>query len=1392
MVWEYSGDLYDPPTIARMWGHFQVLLAGALADDAASLAELPLLTAAEIAQLAAWNRVAPAGVVPAAAGELAADVPADPLRRFAAHAARRPLAPAVVWEGGELSYGELDRRSRRLAAELRARGVGPEVVVAICAERSPETVIAALAVLRAGGAYLPLDPGYPRERLDFMLRDAGAAAVIARPDLIAALPGAAPAVLALDAAAPAADGGDAEPAPDDMSPEDSAGRLAYVIYTSGSTGRPKGVEIHRGGLASLVDWHLAAYGVGAGDRATMLAGPAFDAAVWELWPYLAAGASLHVPPPAVRASPERLLGWLAEREITICFLPTPLAAALLAELERRPPSDGSPRLALRALLTGGDRLQRAPAGELPFALWNHYGPTESTVVATAAPVPAGLQGPPPIGRPIAGTRIHLLDREGGRLPVGVPGELAIGGAGLARGYRGRPDLTAERFVPDPWGGPGERLYRTGDLARLTAAGDLEFLGRRDRQVKIRGFRIELGEIEAVLREHPAVREAVVTARPGPGGEPRLVAYLVAAADGEPGDEGVRRRLAARLPDYMVPAAFVRLPALPLTRNGKIDLAALPDPEPEGGGARDGRAGGDGGDDLDDLGQAPASALEELLHGIWSALLARGDFGVHDNFFRLGGHSLLATQLLSRVRDAVQVEVPLAALFTAPTVAGLAGVVEEMLRAPAAAAVTTGLAASTSAGAAGAVSAAGAAGVQPRAATGPAPLSFAQERLWFLDQLAPGGSAYNIGRAYALAGDLSRPALAGALGEIVRRHETLRTRFAAHDDRPVQVAEPAGRWHLPFCDLAALPEAAREAEAERLAGATVRRAFDLSRGRLLRTVLLRRGAGEHLLVVVMHHIVSDGWSLALFTRELAALYPAFAGGSPAAAPVLPELPVQYADYAVWQRRRLDGGPLADQLLAYWRQQLAGAPPALELPTDRPRPAVQSFRGDVRRLVLPAATAAELRAFAWHQGATPFMVLLAVLTALLARHSGQSDVVVGSPIAGRNRSEIERLIGFFVNTLVLRSRWRGDPALGELVALARQATLGGHAHQELPFERLVAELSPDRNLGQTPLFQVLFNLQHAAPEPRLPGLVLAPVAVPRRESRFDLEVEVADGAAPACAFRYDSDLFDGATVGRMARHFQNLLAALLAYPGCRLSAAPLLSAGERHQLREWNATAAPYPQDRCLHQLIEAQARRTPEEVALVAESGDSEPGDGGDGGDGGGRVSLTYRDLNARANRLARHLRALGVGPETVVAVCLERSAGMVVGLLAILKAGGAYLPLDPDYPPQRLFYMLEDSRAAVMLTQSSLLQRLGERPAAGALRTICLDADAALWSRRSAEDLTSAAGPDNLAYVIYTSGSTGKPKATMNSHRGIVNRLLWMQQRYVLAADDRVLQKTTF
>ncbi|MFP5284135.1 MAG: condensation domain-containing protein, partial [Thermoanaerobaculia bacterium] len=819
-----------------------------------------------------------------------------------------------------------------------------------------------------------------------------------------------------------------------------------------------------------------------------------------------------------------------------------------------------------------------------------------------------------IGRPVDGLRVWLLDRDGRRVPPGVPGELCVGGRGLARGYRGRPDLTAERFVPDPWG-DGTRLYRTGDLARWRG-GELEFLGRIDHQVKIRGFRIEPGEIEAVLREHPGVREAVVTVRER-AGEGVLVAYVAGEGD-------LAGFLSGRLPIYMVPSAFVLLPSLPLTPNGKVDLRALPEPEWGEGQAEDG---------------APSTPLEEALAGIWATVLDLPEVGVHENFFKLGGHSLMATRVLSRVRDAVGAEVPLAALFEAPTVAGLARAVEERLRG-------AGLSEGP---------------IPRRAADGPAPLSFAQERLWFLDQLTPGLTAYSIVRAFRLRGPLDTRALAAAAAGVIRHHEALRTTFAAVDGRPVQVIAPE-----------ALPEiGVEDVEAQR--------PFDLQAGPLLRLAVARLGPDDHRLTIAMHHIVSDGWSMGLFFRELSALY---RGGD------LPELPIQYADFAAWQRERLSGDRLA-ALVEHWRRELSGAPALLELPADRPRPPVQSWRGGQAEVDLPPELARGLRGVARRSGATLFMTLLAGLAALCSRYTGRRDVVLGSPVAGRNRSETEGLIGLFVNNLVLRLRWDGDPGLAGLIGKARRATLSAHAHQDLPFEKLVAELAPERSLGHTPFFQVVLSTQSRAAEALdLPGIAPEALPVDRAESRFDLELAVIEGGPEEglrVLWRYDRDLFDPATAARMAGHFANLLAAAQADPDRRLSDLPLLAAEERAQLLGWNGGAAAFPVEGCLHDLFAARAKERPEAVAVVCE------------GNG-----LTWRELDEASNRLARFLAGLGVRPGDRVGLCLERSLDLVVAILAVLKTGAAYLPLDPAHPAERQAFTLEDGRVSVLLDQERL------------------------------------------------------------------------------------------
>ncbi|MBV9774839.1 MAG: amino acid adenylation domain-containing protein, partial [Gemmatimonadetes bacterium] len=1109
--------------------------------------------------------------------------------------------------------------------------------------------------------------------------------------------------------------------------------LAYVIYTSGSTGTPKGVEVEHRGIVRLVrgtDYVRLA----ADDRVAQASNAAFDAATFEVWGALLNGAALVGIPRDAALAPEELVGAVGARGITTLFLTT----ALFNQVAREHPGAFG---TLRTVLFGGEAVdpaavRRVLAAGGPERLLHVYGPTENTTFSTwhrVREVPDGARTVP-IGAPVAQTTAYVLGDGLAPVPVGVPGELYLGGDGVARGYLGRPGLTAEKFVPDPFGRePGARLYRTGDRVRWLASGALEFLGRVDGQVKIRGFRIEPGEIEAVLRRHPRVADCAVLAREDAPGERRLVAYVVGLSDaGE-----LREHLRASLPEYMVPSAFVSLDTLPLTPNGKLDRRALP--APEYGSAAERYV-------------APRSPTEEVLAGIWAEVLGLERVGAHDRFFELGGHSLLATRVVSRIREMLGAELPLRALFEAPTVAELAACVEEVRRA--------GLPTLPP--------------ILPVEHTGALPLSFAQERLWFLDRLQPGSLAYNMPTALRLGGALDVAALERALGEVVRRHEALRTTFAEVESAPVQVTAPFRGFTLLVEDLAALGEEEREAVVRRRALAEAARPFDLAAGPLFRARLLRLDEEEHVLLVGMHHVVSDGWSLRVLLAEIAALYAAYREGRESP---LRELPVQYADYAVWQRAQLRGEVLNRQL-AYWRERLAGAPELLELPTDRPRPATPSFRGDTVPVEVPAGALEQLRALGRAEGSTLYMVLLGAFQALLAKYAGSEDVVVGSPIAGRTRREVEELIGFFANTLVLRTDLSGDPPFRELLARVRAETLGAYEHQDLPFERLVAELQPARALSHSPLFQVMFALEDAdgAGSGTLPGVSVTAIRTEGGTAQFDLSLGLTatpDGVRGGLT--YATDLFERETAERMAGHLARVLEQVAADPGRRLPELALMGAAERAQVVEgWNRTGEDFPAGRCIHHLFEAQAERTPDAVAVVFEE-----------------ASLTYAELDREANRLARYLRRRGVGPEVRVGLCLERSLEMVVALLGVLKAGGAYVPLDPGYPAARLEAMLADSGVAVLLTQERLR---GLLPAQAGVEVVALDGARPEITRESAGSLEREVAMDaaGLAYVIYTSGSTGTPKGVMNAHRGVVNRLCWMQAEYGMTPDDVVLQKTPF
>ncbi len=1324
-LFEYNTDLFDPVRLRRMATHFEILLAAAAGHPDRRLSELPLLSEPERHQLdREWN-----------------GAPAEALdglclhQRFAAQAASVPSAVAAVCEGERLTYGELDQRANRLARHLIRLGVPPGGCVGLCLERSLDLVVAILGTLKAGASYVPLDPASPRERLAFLLADSRPPVLLTQEPLAGSLPqpGSGLRVVLLDRDREEIAREDAA----DPGARVTAGHPAYVIYTSGSTGRPKGVVVRHGNATRLFAATGPWFGFGPEDVWTLFHSCAFDFSVWEIWGALLHGGRLVIVPYWVSRSPEAFYDLLRRERATV-LSQTPSAFRQLIWAEETVLAGAAPELALRYVIFGGEALEPAMLapwlarhGDRRPRLINMYGITETTVHVTYREV--GWQdvgrAVSAVGVPLPDLGVHLLDRFLSPVPLGVPGEVHVGGAGLAAGYLGRPELTAERFVPNPFGAAGSRLYRSGDLARYRLDRDLEYLGRIDHQVKVRGFRIELGEVESALARHPAVRAAAVLAVEDPErpGERRLVGYVVPAAATAPTGSELRAFAGESLPDYMLPAAIVVLASLPLTTNGKIDRRALAALRPLPA-VRAERT-------------APRTPAEEILAGIWERVLHVEGVGAHDNFFDLGGHSLLATQVVSRLREAFDVELPLRALFEAPTVAQLAARVEEARAADRAAAPPIVRV--------------------PR--EGRLPLSFGQQRLWFLAQLEPGSVAYNLPTALRLAGGLDPAALAASLGEVVRRHEALRTVFrlpGSGEDEPEQVILPALPVPLPLVDVTALPPAPRRAEARRLATAEARRPFDLERGPLLRAGLVRLAAAEHVLLLSLHHVVSDGWSMGILVRELTALYSAASQGRPA---LLPALPVQYADYAAWQRRWLAGEVLEGHL-AYWRQALAGVPPLLDLPTDRPRPPVQTFRGDRRMLPLPAELAAAVRELGRAAGLTPFMVLLATLQLLLHRYSGQAVVAVGSPVAGRSRAETEGLIGFFVNTLVLAGDLAGEPGFRALLARVREVALGAYAHQELPFEKLVEELAPERNLAHAPLFQVLFSFQAAAAAPAAgteaaggtvagEGLALSAVEADMAAAKFDLTLAIEERAHGfAAALEFNTDLFDAVTAGRMLAQLRDLLAVAVADPEAPIGDLPLLGGAQRAQLlNEWNDTAAARS-EACLHQLFAARARETPEAPAVIAAEG-----------------TLTWSELDGRASQLACHLRALGVGPEVLVGICMERSLDMVVAMLGTLKAGGAYLPLDPAYPRERLDFMLADAAAPVVLTQERLLAGLAGE---GGPRRLCLDRD---WPTIAATaplpppDLT----PDHLAYTIYTSGSTGRPKGVAITHRSAVALLDW-------------------
>ncbi|HKT50331.1 MAG TPA: amino acid adenylation domain-containing protein [Candidatus Angelobacter sp.] len=1306
----YNRNRFDDGFVEQMAWHCSGCFEAILAQTTSRIGELRLLTSAEQEQLKRWAR--------------GRDVGSEMLPIFKVFenlVVRTPEALAIFDGERQCSYRELNERANQLARYLNSVGIGREMRVGILLERSLETAVALLGILKSGAAYVPLDVSSPRERLGFVTKDAGLAAIVTASQFSQRLEESNIKLVFLDGEETRREMANQLTANPEKSV--SAQNLAYVIYTSGSTGSPKAVTIPHTAVMNVLGCLRERLEFGGNDRMLWSTTLTFDIAALEIFLPLLSGGTLLIGGDMKEMASGNSKDVLERLDPTVIQM-TPVGWRMLLDSGWRPSSS-------MKVLCGGELLDPELAEKFILAgcrVWNMYGPTETTIWSAGAPV-NDVVSASSIGDPVWNTQVYVLDEDLDPVPIGVAGEIFLGGEGLGRGYHNQPRLTAEKFIPNHFSSsPGERLYRTGDVGRWTQNGKVEFLGRSDHQTKIRGFRIELGEIESVLRKHPAIEQAVVTVREDKPNEKLLVGYVVARNPAAAlNHTELRNYLQPKLPDYMIPGSFVWLPALPTTRNGKIDRKQLPIPER--------RQTGEG--------TRPRTEIEQLVAGIWEQVLEVDGIGRDENFFELGGHSLTATQVISRLRKSFGLDVPFQLLFGQPTIAGLARALENLQR-PVQTVTGPSLA-------------------PFNRESKPLPLSYAQQRLWFLHQLEPENTAYNLPSAVRIHGPLDVRALEQSFREVIRRHEVLRTRFVTIDGEPFQDVNAKPEWFtVKLFDLSGRED--KDLEVKQRAATEAKRAFNLSRWPLLRAQLLRLSDNEHVLLFTMHHIVGDAWSMAVLTRELGALYEAFSQAKPSP---LAELPIQYADFAIWQRQWLTGEVL-DEQAGYWKRQLAESP-VLELVTDHPRPAVPTHSASTARTTFTPDLTAQLKEFGRRHGATLFMTLLTGYQILLARHTGQWDVAVGSPVANRNREDIEGLIGFFVNTLVLRSQMSPNQSFPELLMHVRKNALEAYAHQDLPFERLVEIIDPQRNLGRSPLFQVRFTMLNTIPAAFPAGnLQLAPEVMETGTAPDDLGLyaeETQNGIE--ITLEYNTDIFLPATIQRVLGHFEQLLKSAVSTPEQHASELPLLAETERRQvLVEWNQTSEDRGQPRCIHELFAQQVEKTPDAIAVVGEN-----------------EQLTYGELDEKANRLAHYLLLQGVKPETPVGICLDRSPALIVTILGVLKAGGAYLPLDSGYPPERLAQMLENARAPFVVTEQRLINRLPS----GWYQAICLDSESEQIASQSGEPPASGSDPANLAYVIYTSGSTGEPKGVMIQHWGIFNLAKAMARRYEVNSSSRIL-----
>ncbi|MFC4099816.1 non-ribosomal peptide synthetase [Paenibacillus xanthanilyticus] len=1314
-VFEYNVKLFKSETAEGIAGRFVHVLGEAASVPDRSLETLPLLSWEEERRLLlAMNDTNS----PYDRGRL--------IHQWLEERARlTPDAAAVICGSRMLTYRELNERSNRLARTLRERGAVPDSLVGVLTVRSPEMMVAIMAVLKAGAAYMPIDPAYPPERIRYMLEDSRARLLLAQGSLadeawMRSVGYEGDLLLLEDARLYEQEAGELEQAIDSR-------RLAYVLYTSGSTGRPKGVAIEHHSVINRIDWMQKAYPLQAGDVVLQKTPITFDVSVWELFWWSMAGASVCLLAPGDEKDPARIMDAMEKHGVTMLHFVPSMFGAFLDHAERHPRAFAKLDR-LNAVFCSGEALPvrmverfRSLTALRPARLVNLYGPTEATVDVSYYDCTEGELGMSvPIGRPIDNARLYVLDEKRRLLPAGVAGELYIAGAGLARGYWNQPALTAERFVPDPYA-PGERMYRSGDLVRLRTDGELDYLGRIDHQVKIRGYRVECGEIEAALRRQPGVKDCLVAADRDDSGDIRLCAYIV--ADEEIELRALRGGIAARLPDYMVPTHWARLSAMPLTSSGKADRRALPEAAPLA---------------ADEAGRVmPSGEREEQLAGIWRQVLGTMEFGVTDSFFELGGHSLKAAEAAALIQQRLGLAVSIRDLFAEPTIRGLA----RLLAAPGDRAD----------------------GVIERVeAQRYYPLSSAQQRLFVLQQMEGIGTAYHLPFALKFEGELNAGKVEATIAQLIARHDTLRTTFGWADGAPVQFIHETVAFKLESC------AADSEADAREKLAAFVR-PFDLGVAPLMRAAVVACGERAGYLIFDFHHLIADGLSGVVFAEQFLALYQG---------EELPPPAIQYKDYAVWQNNLARTEAYMDDA-RYWLELLSGALPVLQLPTDGVRPAVQRFEGASVPLEFDDILERKLRAFAASEGVTPYMVLLAAYYAFLSKYSGQEDIIVGTPVAGRGQAETLALIGMFAGTLPLRHYPSADKRFADLLAEVKQGTIEALSHDLYPFEAMVEKLNVRRDPSRPPLFSVMFAMQNQElPALAVSGLTISAEPLESRAAKFDLTLEIAmSNDRLSGRLEYASGLFRQETAARMAGHYVRLLREAIGEPDLRLHELTMMAPDEMQQITEtFNQTASPYPEELLVHETMARHAAHTPRQPAVTWAGG-----------------MLTYGELNAQAGALAARLRECGVGRNTVVAVMAERSPDLIVAVYAVLKAGGAYLPVSPALPAARIAHMLADSGACALLTHEAHAGLASDF--AGAV--ILLDEDIARGAvdregiGAAEEEATErATDPSGLAYVIYTSGSTGQPKGVMVEHRAIVNRLNWMQSRYPIGPADVILHKT--